>query len=136
MVTKCKKSRKSGSTKRFIGKPSGKIQERVSKVGADRFAIVVVDCATRRSKWMLCSFFGKVIVEPSVVEQSKGCLAVMIEAVREAFEKEGIVDSIIAIEMTGIYHKPVQRAFRKAPLRYSPCSSVRVQPFSQCVASR
>jgi len=34
---------------------------------------------------MLCNFFGKVIVDPTVVEHSKGCLAVMIEAVREAF---------------------------------------------------
>lgn len=114
MVTKCRKRKNSSSAKRFIGKPSGKIQERVSNVGADRFAIVVVDCAKKRSKWMLCNFFGKVIVEPSVVEHTKGCLAVMIESVREAFEKEGIVDSIIAVEMTGVYHKPVQRTFRKA----------------------
>ena len=114
MFTKCKKGKKSGSAKRFIGKPSGKIQERVSKVGADRFAIVVVDCAKKRSKWMLCNFFGKVIVEPSIVEHTKGCLEVMIEMVRATFEKEGIRDSIVAIEMTGVYHKPVQRAFRKA----------------------
>lgn len=113
MVTKCKKGKKSGSAKRYIGRPSGKIQERVTRVGADRFAIVSVDCAKQRSKWMICNFLGKVIVEPSIVEHTKGCLAVMIEMVREAFRKEGMIDSIIAIEMTGVYHKPVQRAFRK-----------------------
>jgi transposase len=34
--------------------------------------------------------------------------------VAEACRAEGLTDTIVAVEMTGIYHKPVQRAFRKA----------------------
>jgi transposase len=51
---------------------------------------------------MLCDFFGKVIVEPTDV--------------REALWQHNIVDSIAAVEMTGVYHRPVQGALRKAGL--------------------
>jgi hypothetical protein len=57
-----------GSRRRFIGKPTGLIQERVQAVGPEHFGIVAVDWAKRRSKWLLCNFYGKVIVEPTTVE--------------------------------------------------------------------
>ena len=63
---------------------------------------------------MLCNFYGKVVVEPTTVEHSSGALRRMTQQVREACQAEGLTDTIVAIEMTGIYHKPVQRAFRKA----------------------
>lgn len=113
MVTKTRKRKNSGS-KRFIGKPSGRIQERVQRVGPERFGIVSVDCAKRRSKWMLCNFYGKVLVEPTDVEHTSGSLRAMTEFVRAASEAEGLKDILIAVEMTGIYHRPVQRAFRKS----------------------
>ena len=70
MVAKTKKRNSTGSKKRFIGKPTGQIQERVQAVGPEHFGVVAVDCAKRRSKWMLCDFFGKVIVEPTSVEHT------------------------------------------------------------------
>ncbi len=114
MVTKCKKPKFRGSKKRFIGKPTGQIQERVQAVGPEHFGIVSVDCAKRRSKWMLCNFYGKVIVEPTTVEHTAGALREMTQRVAEVCQAEGLSDTIVAVEMTGIYHKPVQRAFRKA----------------------
>lgn len=117
MVTKSKSrrnARRNSSKKRFIGKPAGIIQERVENAGPSRFAIISVDCAKRRSKWMLCDFFGRVIIEPTEVEHQRGTLEAMIMRVNEVCEAEGIVDSIVAVEMTGVYHRPVQRAFRKA----------------------
>ncbi len=74
MVTKTKKRRSTGSKKRFIGKPNGQIQEWVQAVGPAQFGVVTVDCAKRRSKWMLCNFFGKVIIEPTSVEHTAGGL--------------------------------------------------------------
>ena len=65
MVARTKYRKSSGSKKRFIGKPTGQIQERVQAVGPDHFGIVAVDCAKRRSKWMLCNFYGKVLIEPT-----------------------------------------------------------------------
>jgi transposase len=102
------------SKKRFIGKPRGQIQERVQAVGPEHFGIVSVDCAKRRSKWMLVDFYGKVIIEPTVVEHNAGQLRLMTQTVHDACQTHGLADTIVAVEMTGIYHKPVQRAFRKA----------------------
>jgi transposase len=114
MVTGSKKRKSSGSKRRFIGKPTGQIQERVQAVGPEHFGIVAVDCAKRRSKWMLCNFYGKVIVEPTTVEHTNGGLRAMTQLVAEACQAEGLTDCVVAVEMTGIYHKPVYRAFRKA----------------------
>ena len=102
------------SSKRFVGKPAGKIQQRVQAVGPQHFGVVAVDCAKRRSKWSLYDFYGQVLIEPTVVEHTAGQLREMTGAVTEACTTHGLTDIIIAVEMTGIYHKPVQRAFRKA----------------------
>lgn len=114
MATRTKKRKSPSSKKRFIGKPTGQIQERVQAVGPEHFGVVSVDCAKRRSKWMLCNFYGKVIIEPTIVEHTAGGLRAMTQLVTEACKAEGLTDSIVAVEMTGVYHKPVQRAFRKA----------------------
>lgn len=114
MVTKTRKRKLAGSKRRFVGKPTGQIQERVQAVGPEHFGIVAVDCAKRRSKWMLCNFYGKVLIEPTGVEHTAGGLRAMTQSIAAACPAEGLTDTIVAVEMTGIYHKPVQRAFRKA----------------------
>lgn len=114
MARRTRKRKSGGSKKRFIGKPNGRIQQRVQDVGPEHFGIVAVDCAKRRSKWMLCNFYGKVLVEPTSVEHTTGGLRTMVQLVAETCKSEGLTDSIVAVEMTGIYHKPVQRACRKA----------------------
>jgi len=43
-----------------------------------------------------------------------GSLKVMTQQIREACRAEGIIDTIAAVEMTGVYHRPVQAALRKA----------------------
>jgi len=107
-------SRKNSPKRRYVGKPTGIIQDRVQKVSPARFGVVSIDCAKRRSKWMLCDYFGRVIIEPKKVEHHRGSLEAMVEQVNAACEAEGIVDSIVAVEMTGVYHRPIQRAFRKS----------------------
>lgn len=114
MVTKIRKRKFAGSKRRFVGKPTGQIQERVQAVGPEHFGVVAVDSAKRRSKWMLCNFYGRVLIEPTNVEHATGGLRAMTQSVAEACQAEGLTDTIVAVEMTGIYHKPVQRAFRKA----------------------
>ena len=84
MVTGLKKRKAAGSKKRFIGKPNGQIQERVQAAGPESFGIVAVDCAKRRSKWMLCNFYGKVLIEPTMVEHTTGGLRVMTQLVAAA----------------------------------------------------
>lgn len=105
---------KKGTTRRYVGKPSGVIQQRVQEAGPQHFGIISVDCAKRRSKWMLCDYFVRVIIEPTIVEHNAGALRAMTQQAAAACQAEGIKDSIVGVEMTGIYHKPVQTAFRKA----------------------
>ena len=83
MVTRTRIRKSAGTKKRFIGKPNGQIQERVQAVGPEHFGVVAVDCAKRRSKWMLCNFYGKVIIEPTCVEHTSGGLQVMTRLVAE-----------------------------------------------------
>lgn len=117
MVTKTKKqkqSAKSNPSRRYVGKPGGVIQQRVQQAGPQRFGVVAVDCAKKRSKWFLCDFYGRVIVEPTPVEHNAGSLKVMALQIQDACQAEGLVDMIAAVEMTGVYHQPVQAALRKA----------------------
>ena len=114
MVTKSKSRARKSATKRFIGKPNGHVQDRVQTCGPQHFGIIAVDCAKRRSKWMLCDFFGRVLIEPTNVEHRRGDFAAMIATINDACDAEGITDRIAAVEMTGIYHKPIQSVFRKA----------------------
>jgi transposase len=114
MATK-RKSRKSGKKRpALLGKPNGIIQPRVQAVGPERFGIVAVDCAKARSKWMLCDFYGRVLIEPTEVEHQRTALQLATLQLREACQQYGLKDHIVAVEMTGTYHRPVQRAFRKA----------------------
>ncbi|HEV7221413.1 MAG TPA: hypothetical protein VGN42_01860 [Pirellulales bacterium] len=61
-----------------------------------------------------------------MVEHTTGGLRVMTQLVAEACRAEGLTDTIVAVEMTGIYHKPVQRAFRKAGFDARSC--IRLRP--------
>jgi len=97
-----------------LGKPNGIIQPRVEEVGPRRFGVVAVDCAKARSKWMLCDFFGKVLVPPTEVEHARTQMQLATLQFRQACEQHDIRDAIVAVEMTGTYHRPIQRAFRKA----------------------
>lgn len=114
MITACKRRKAAGPKRRFLGKPAGQFQERVQAVGPEHFGVVVVDCAKQRSKWMLCNFYGKVLIEPTTVEHTTGTLRELTRLAAETCEAERLSDVIVAVEMTGIYHKPVYRAFRKA----------------------
>lgn len=116
MATASKKRPSKSAKLRYIGKPAGLIGERVEQAGPTHFGIVSVDCAKRRSKWMLCDFYGKVLIEPTTVEHNAGAFKAMICQIKEAFQEFGITDSICAVEMTGIYHRAVQTALRKADL--------------------
>ena len=114
MATK-RRSRKSRKARQgYLGTPNGVIQHRVEEVGPEHFGVVAVDCGKARAKWMFCNFYGKVLVEPTPLPINKGRLPLAVLRVRQACEEHGIRDQIIAIEMTGTYHRPVQRTFRDA----------------------
>ena len=125
MVAKRKSRRSRKVTHAALGKPRGIIQNRVQKAGPERFGIVAVDCAKARSKWMLCDFYGKLLVPPTEVEHARAQMQLAIVEFREAYEKHGLKDAIVAVEMTGTYHRPIQEAFRAAG-----CETRLVHPFA------
>jgi transposase len=106
-----RKRRVSGSVTQ-LGKPNGVISARVEAVGPDHFGIVSVDCAKERSRWMLCDFYGKVLIAPQTLEHAQGALRAAMAQVAEARKTHHLGELIVALERTGVYHLPVQRAFR------------------------
>jgi len=120
IVTKATTGKKSTKrrTKAFaaavMGRPAGQIQERVKLAGPEHFGIVSVDCAKDRSKWMLADFYGRILVPPTVVEHQRSQIQLTLLMLKQATEKHGIKDSIVAVEMTGTYHQIIFRAFRDA----------------------
>ena len=114
MATKRNSRRASKVGVAQLGKPRGVIQARVQAVGPERFGVTVVDPHKTSSKWMLCDFYGQVLLPPRVVEHGQAQLKLATQELREACERHRLQDHIVAVEMTGVYHKPVQRAFRAA----------------------
>ncbi len=98
----------------LILKPRGVIHPRVQAVGPEHFGIVSVDCAKARSKWMLADFYGSILVEPTVVEHTRAGFDAAIAQLRKALAARDIRDVLVAVERTGAYHQPVQRAFAAA----------------------
>jgi transposase len=97
-----------------IHKPNGVLHPRVQAVGPERFGILSVDGAKARSKIMLADFYGRVLIPPTVIEHNQAALERAVQLLREASDRHGLKDHIVAVERTGRYHGPIQRAFAGA----------------------
>src|SRR5436309_6913372 len=102
-VTRSRK-RSSGRRPEVLQKPRGVIHPRVQKVGPEHFGIVSIDCAKARSKWMLCDFYGNVLVPPTEVAHTRAALDAAIAQLRQARTDHALDDVLVAIERTGRYH--------------------------------
>ena len=98
----------------LIQKPNGSLSSRVQAVGPECFGILSIDVAKARFKMMLADFFAKPLIPPAEFSQSKAGFHAAIDRVRQAQQQAGLGDLIVAIERTGDYHRPIQRAFRQA----------------------
>jgi transposase len=85
----------------------------VQAVGPEHFGIVSVDCAKGRSKYMLADFYGQVLIEPSWLPHTCADFQAAIERIGQAVRQHDLQDLVVAVEQTGEYHRPVQRAFRE-----------------------
>lgn len=106
--------RRRRSSRKIVHRANGALHSRVQKVGPERFGIVCVDVAKGKSKWMLCDFYGKVLVEPAEVLHTRCGFELAVLQLREGLRKHRIRDQVVAIERTGNYHLPVKRAFAAA----------------------
>ena len=97
-----------------LGKPHGLLAPRVQAVGPEHFGIVAIDCAKARSSWLLADFYGRVLVPLTTVEHTRSGFDAALDHLRRAVAEHGLRDTIVAIEQTGSYHRPVQRAVAAA----------------------
>lgn len=106
-------TRKRGRSRRpdVLQKPRGVIHPRVQKVGPEHFGIVAVDPAKARSKWMLADFYGNVLAPPAWVDHNRSSFGAAVAALKEAVLRHDIREVLVAVERTGRYHHPPQRAF-------------------------
>jgi transposase len=107
-----KRARKSRS--HSVHKPRGVVHPRIRSAGPDHFAFICVDCAKNRSKMMLADFYGRVLIEPTVIVHDRLGLGAAVQRIRDALARHKIKDQIAVIERTGRYHGTVQRAFAEA----------------------
>ena len=98
----------------LVQKPQGQFSQRVQVVGPEHFGVVSVDCGKHRSKFMLCDFYGNVLIEPTHVDHTQAAFAGAMQRLHAISDVRNVRDIIVAIEQTGVYHRPVQDAFRRA----------------------
>lgn len=110
------RSSRSGSMGRgfALQKPSGQLGPRVQAVGPEHFGILCFDCAKERSRYLLADFYGRVLIAPTTLPHTSGDFQAAITTVRAVMAQHHLTDMVVAIERTGEYHRPVQRAFRAA----------------------
>jgi len=106
----CRRRRK----RELLQKPRGQFTSRVHAVEPEHFGIVSVDCAKARSKFLLADFYGQVLIAPTWVDHTQSSLLAATQHIRQAMSQHDLRDLLVAIERTGEYHRPVQRAFRAA----------------------
>jgi transposase len=103
-------ARKGHAAKAFVlQKPTGQLTARVQAFGSACF-----DCAKARSRWFLADFYGRVLLEPATVAHTRGDLQAALDRLRQAQQQHDLRDLVVALERTGEYHRPPQRAFRQA----------------------
>ncbi len=110
MATKTKSRGRRAGRFQSTAKPSGSFHPRVVAASPERFGIIAVDCAKARSKWMLADYYGRILVPPTEVEHTRQGFEEAVAHLKQAVETHGIRDIVAAVERTGVYHKPIQRA--------------------------
>jgi transposase len=98
----------------LLQKPTGQFTPRVQAVGPEHFGIVAIDCAKARSRYLLADFYGRTLLEPTTLAHTAGDFHNAIARIRQSLQQHDLRDVVVAIERTGEYHQPVQRAFRQA----------------------
>ncbi len=114
MAAKSRSKRARKSRSHSVHKPRGVIHPRVQAVGPQHFAFICVDCAKSRSKMMVTDYYGRVLMEPTIIEHDRFGFETALQQVRHTLTRHDIKDQIVVVERTGRYHGPVQRAFVQA----------------------
>jgi transposase len=93
--------RRTRSYSSLLHKPHGVIHPRVQAVGPEHFAIIAVDPAKARSKWMMTDFYGNVLIPPTILEHQASGFRAAIDAINLQIKTSSIKDMIVVVERTG-----------------------------------
>jgi transposase len=96
-----------------LAKPQGLLHARVQGVGPEHFGVLCFDCGKRGSKYMLADFYARPLIEPTKVGHTHGELQAALDRIEQTVKQHDLKDFAVAIERTGEYHRPVQRACRE-----------------------
>lgn len=107
------RSKRSRSRHAVGQKPRGSFQERVTKVGPERFAIVSVDCGKAEAKTRVADFFGEILLAPFSFPISRPGLNLACTTIRQTLKKGRMADCVCVIESTGRYHQPVKTVLQQ-----------------------
>jgi transposase len=113
LATKGRRSRRNRQTV-HLGKPHGVIAPRVQAATPEHFGILAIDPAKARSYTMLADFYGRVLIPVTVVEHTQHGFQTAIAELCQAITTHGLRDLVVAVEQTGAYHRPIQRAYAAA----------------------
>jgi transposase len=94
----------------LLHKPHGVLAPRVQAVGPERFGIALVDVSKRRIQALVCDFYGKVLVPFDNYDQTKEGARAFLQRLQRVQDDTPLRDLVVAIERTGEYHRPFQRA--------------------------
>ena len=79
-----------------VHKANGVLHPRVQKAKPERFGIVCVDVGKAKSDWILCDFYGKILVQPTEVFHNRCGFGLAIAQLREAISGNSIRDHVVA----------------------------------------
>jgi transposase len=94
----------------LVHKPDGVLTPRVQAVGPEHFGIALVDVSKRRIQAQVCDFYGRVLVPFDNYDQTKAGCHAFLQRLQRAQVDTPLRDLVVAIERTGEYHRPFQRA--------------------------
>lgn len=88
------------------------LDERVRRVGPDKFGILAVDCSKKRFAVRLTDFYGRELMGLLEVENTAPGMKSLIDRVKAEEEKHGLKDLVVGLERTGRYHVPICNALK------------------------
>jgi len=89
------------------------LEERVRRVGPERFGILAVDSAKKRFAVLLTDFYGRTLMDVLEVDNTGPALDGLVIELKAQCERHGLKDLVVAIEQTGRYHVPIRQVLRK-----------------------
>lgn len=89
------------------------LEERVQRVGPERFGILAVDSAKSRFAVLLTDFYGRTLMGVLEVDNTAPALDALVAEVKARCAEHGLKDLVVAMERTGRYDMPIRQVLEK-----------------------